>query len=311
MLLIFLIFSLDSLLSVGIEYGYLERYDSAESEFLKARYIYPDNPAPYYFLSMLYAAYMTDFGTDTLEGKFYAYVDTTVSKSDSILKGREDAWAYLWKGGALMNRAYYRYESGDVIGMLEDGVDACRELNRSLGIDSSLYDAYIGIGVQDYISYRFKNILPFVGINNKWRTKLEIAADSARFLRVAASSTLAVLLIEEKDWDDAIGLTKGLLEEYPDSRTFTWTLAKAYYGKRDWKKAEETYKKLIRLIETGQPCAHYPLIFAMDKLMQIYYFREKYERCRIEVSKILDITEDLGERYKLFRKRARSFLTKG
>ncbi len=310
MLLLFLILSLDSLLLQGIEYGYEEKYDRAEAVFLEARNQEPENPASYFFLSMLYAAYMTDFGTDTLESKFFAYVDTTINKAVLIERNRQNPWNYVWKGGALMNRAYYRYEKGNILGMFEDGLSAVRELNKGLVIDSSLYDAYIGIGIQDYISYRVKKALPLMNGNNIWREKLEIASDSAHFLSVAAKSTLAILLIEEKKWDESIRITKDLLKKYPDSRTFTWTLAKAYLGEGDWKNAERTYKKLIRLIEHGQPDSYYSLVFAMDKLMQIYFYEGKYERCRIEVSKILDITEGLGERYKGFRKRAKSYLTK-
>lgn len=310
MLLIFLILSLDSLLLQGMKFGYLEDYDESKRVFLQACSEYPESPAPYFFLSMLYAAYMTDFGTDTLEDRFYAYVDTTVSKATTKKEDRGDGWSYVWKGGALINRAYYKYEKGDVLGMLEDGLAASRELKKALATDSTLYDAYIGIGIQDYVNYRIKKVLPLMNGDNLWREKLEVASDSAHFLKIAAKSTLAILLIEEESWDEAIMITNELLMDYPDSRTFTWTLAKAYYGKKDWRNAEETYKRLIKIIEDRQPGAYYPLVFATDKLMHVYFYEGKYDRCIIEVSKILDITEGLGERYRVFRKRAKTFLTR-
>lgn len=80
-----------------------------------------------------------------------------------------------------------------------------------------------------------KKVLPFVSEDNDWKEKLEFASDSARFLRTAAKNTLAVLLIEEKGWNEAITISQELLKEYPDSRTFTWTLAKAYFGREDWR----------------------------------------------------------------------------
>ena len=187
---------------------------------------------------------------------------------------------------------------------------AIREFNSALVMDSNIYDAYIGIGIYEYINYRMKKMLPFVSEDNDWREKLELASDSARFLRTAAKNTLALLLIEEEDWDEAIKISEELLKEYPYSRTFTWTLAKAYFGKEDWRNAEAVYKRLIHLIKTGQPDALYPLVFAMGKLTEIYFLAGKYDRCKIEASKILDITEGLGGRYDEFRKRAKKSLTR-
>ncbi len=310
MLLLCLILSLDSLLVQGIKLSYEERYDEAEAVFFKLRDKYPDNPAPYFFLSSLYVAYMTDFGTDSLEDTFIAYIDTTLDKATCILKRQEDAWAYVWKGGGLIDRAYYRFENGDILEMLEDGVRAVREFNSALAIDSNIYDAYIGLGIYDYIQYRMKKMLPFVSEDNDWKEKLEFASDSARFLRTAAKNTLALLLIEERHWDEAITISRELLKEYPDSRTFTWTLAKAYFGKEDWRNAEAVYKRLIHLIKTGQPDAPYPLVFALDRLAEIYFLAGEYDRCRIEASRILDITEGLGNRYDEFRKRAKKSLTR-
>ncbi|MDO9575641.1 MAG: tetratricopeptide repeat protein [bacterium] len=310
MLLFCLILSLDSLLVQGIKLSYEERYDEAEAVFFKVRDKYPDDPAPYFFLSSLYVAYMTDFGTDSLEDTFIAYIDTTLDKATCILKRQEDAWAYAWKGGGLIDRAYYKYEKGDILGMLEDGVRAVREFNSALAIDPYIYDAYIGISIYEYINYRIKKAIPFIGDNNSWRQSLEIASDSACFLRVAAKNTLALLLIEESDWDEAITILQELLKEYPDSRTFTWTLAKAYFGKEDWRNAEAVYKRLIHLIKTGQPDAPYPLVFALDRLAEIYFLAGEYDKCRIEASRMLDITEGLGDRYNEFRKKAKKYLTK-
>lgn len=310
MLLFYLILSLDSLLLQGIELTYNERYNEAEAVFLEACNKYPDDPAPYFFLSSLYAAYMTDFGTDSLEDKFFACVDTVLDKGTHILEYKKDAWGYIWKGGGLINRAYYKYEIGNILGMLEDGIRAVHEFNRALAIDSSIYDAYIGIGISEYINHKIKKTIPFIGENNSWRKKFEIASDSARFLSVVAKNTLALLLIEEKDWNGAIKISEELLKEYPHSRTFTWTLAKGYYGKKDWKNTEIIYKRLIHLIETGQPNAVYPLVFAMDKLAEVYFLMGKYGRCKIEASKILDITEGLGNRYNKFRERAKKSLTR-
>lgn len=310
MLLLCLILSLDSLLLRGIELSYEESYAEAEAVFFELSDRDPDDPAPYFFLSSLYTAYMSDFETDSLEDKFIACVDTTLETGARILEHGEDAWAYVWRGGVLIDRAYYRYENGDILGMLEDGTNAIRELNSALAVDSTVYDAYIGIGIYDYINYRIRNAIPFMEGNGDWRKELEIASDSARFLRVAAKNTLALLLIEEGDWDRAIKITEELLREYPYSRTFTWTLAKALYGKRDWKNAEEVYKRLIHLIEIGQPNAPYPLVCAMDKLAEVYSLTGRYDRCKIEASKILDITGGLGDRYDEFRERAKSFLVK-
>ena len=305
MLLLALIFSfstLDSLLLYGIDLSYHERYSEAEAIFFEARDRYPESPAPYFFLSTLYSAYMTDMGTSSLEDKFFAYIDTTLKKVDSILKKNEDPWAYLWRGSALMGRGFYRYSTGDILGMLEDGIKGFRALERAIALDSGLYDAYLGIGISKYINYRIRRSIPFVGGSDDWKEKFQIAINFARFSNVAAKNVLALLLIEERAWNPAIEIAKELLKEYPDSRTFTWTLAKAYYGKEDWEKAEKVYIRLIHLIEKVD--ALYPLLYARDKLAEIYIHRGKERESRIEALRILELTEAGDKRFSEFRKRA-------
>ncbi len=307
MILLALIFSLDSLLLQGIDLSYKERYTQAESVFFYAGDMYPENPAPYFFLSTLYATYMTDFETDSLREEFFAYTDITVAKADSILAITGDPWAYTWKGGGLIGRAYYKYRRGDILGMLGDGVRGIDALKSALALDSRMYDAHIGLGMYEYVNQRIRGIFPFTAKSDRWRELLNLASDSACFLSIAAKNTIALLLIEERDWDNAIELSKELLKKYPNSRTFTWTLAKACYGKKDWEKAEMVFRRLIGLIKRVD--ALYPLVYAMDKLCEVYLQGGKYEECRVEASRILDITEGKGERYTEFRERAKRYLT--
>jgi len=48
----------------------------------------------------------------------------------------------------------------------------------------------------------------------------------------------------------------------------------------------------------------------LDRLAEIYFLIGEYDKCKIEASRILNITEGLGNRYDKFRKRAKKFLTR-
>jgi len=57
----------------------------------------------------------------------------------------------------------------------------------------------------------------------------------------------ANICIKEEDYDEAIDILRPLISCFPHSRTFNWTLLKAYYGKEEYRNALNIADKLIMI----------------------------------------------------------------
>ncbi len=242
MILLFSFLELEPVIREGLFYAYQELYREAESCFVMVLDSYPEHPAGYFFLAGLKGLYIIDLGKYELYPEMKALVDSCVKKGKRwIKKNPDDAWGYFFIGGAYTYLTFFHALREDYVNTLGYGIKALSWVSRAVEIDSTLYDAYLGLGGYDY----FKGIFPW------WRSekkrglrKIELAMRKGRFSHELAADGLAQIYIREKKYKEAEDLLFSLLEQYPLSRTFRWPLVEIYMEEGRWEDALRVVREM-------------------------------------------------------------------
>ncbi|RKX69060.1 hypothetical protein DRP53_09305 [candidate division WOR-3 bacterium] len=236
------------LIQKGLECAYVERFTEAEAYFDSVIISFPDNPAGYFFKAALIELYIMDTYDYHREKEFFALIDTTIGKARRVLKKEGNGWAQFYYASALVYRAVYEGFKRNYWATFYHGIKGGREMRRVIEYDSTLYDAYLGIGVYEYFWATASRYLPILKLFGNWEDgvrKIEIAKDSGQFAAVTAMNALCWIMTVEKRPDVAVALAETLIGRYPSSRTFRWTLARAYLAAGRADEAIAIYRELL------------------------------------------------------------------
>ncbi len=145
-----------------------------------------------------------------------------------------------------------------------------------------------------------KERLPFLSEGKeRGLREIRLAVDKGLYLKVPAKDGLSLVLLREGRCEEALRLAEELVEEYPDSRSFLWTLSKVHFEKKDWEQAEHSFRRLLSKIEESQPDNLYNILFCRMRIAQTYYERGMFGEADREARRILklaalDSKQDLG-----------------
>lgn len=273
---------LDSLIIKGIEKSYTEEF--AESESLFNLVINEDNlnPAGFFFKSALYQLKYFDMGYDSIKNKFFFLQKEGIEIAKKYTqKNPNDPWGYFFLGGFhTLNVFLYGYNE-DYINALRNLFPALNNINKAVEIDSTIYDAYLGLGGYDY----FKGMLPFMGSEkDKAYRKIRLSIEKGKYTKYLSSSAFANLLIRDKKYEDARRLIRGLLIEFPNSRTFTWHMFNSFYYEGNLDSAYFYTIRLRELSDDNYFCYIQSIYFASEILLK-----------KGEKKKVLEITNNIKE----------------
>lgn len=282
----------------GLDFAYREEYVNAEREFQKVIELDKENPAGYLFQAGLLHLYMNDFTTYEAEDEFYGKVEETVERAkDLMAKSPQDAWGYFCLGGAYSYLTFHYAQQKKYWWAVQYGIRAVRELEKSLALTPELYDAYLGIGSYHYFQSEAKERLPFLeGNKERGIEEIRLAVDKGVYLRVPAKDGLSLILLREGRCEEALRLARELVDEYPGSRTFLWTLSKVYFEKGDWEEAEESFRGLVARLEDSQPNNLYNILFCRMRIAQTYYERGMYTEAERQAQRILELVAQSGSK---------------
>ena len=268
--------SIEYYIQKGLEAAYIEEYDSAKVFIKKAVESDTNNPLGYFVYTGLLRLYSSDFVTDSLCDSFFYYCDKTNEKANlSIRKKKKDAWSHYYIGGINMYISSLYIEKGNYIKAFGFAEKSINEIRLCLSEKPDLYDAFLIMGSYEYL----KGSFPFWGsYKNKGIEKIRMASQMSKYSGPTAKNILAVLLQNEKRYDESIKEARELVETFPKSRTFLWTLCKTYMAQGDWENAAKNFELLLLNILEGQPNNNYNIIQVELSLATTYYHNGNYEK---------------------------------
>ncbi len=174
-------------------------------------------------------------------------------------KNPRDVDALYWAGVSHVTRAL-----ADLT-LLKARLDALGEAKKArklhaevLRIDPSFIDAYLVMGMYDYIvgslPWYLKVLASLIGHSgNKERGLAEVkrVSEQGDLAREDAKSYLAILYYREQRYTEALEILRRLARSYPRNYVVQQEIARVYKAQEDWQAAAEAYDGIVAKHESG------------------------------------------------------------
>jgi len=223
----------DSILRAGIRQIVNQDYKSAEGIFGKLNREYSHLPLGKIYLAANKIAEAYDYAQDFDETYILNSLESAKEQSEKLVEQDEaNIWYRYFYALSEGYISYYEAIEGSWFSALSTGINSISEFEEILMEDENFYEAYIAIGTFEYWKSRkleFVDWLPFASdTKNIGIDRLIVAIDSSSYNSHLAINSLIWIYIDQKKYDEAINVAGKALNEFPQSRTFKWGLARAY-----------------------------------------------------------------------------------
>ena len=298
---------IDSLILRGIDLTYNSRFDSAMHCFQYLIDRYPDHPAGYFYQAATVQSKIMDYESEQWESEFYALSDKALAVGHARIDSNDqDPWVYYYTGSVYAYIGLYQAKRGKLIPGFKNAKKGVSLLEQSIKMDSTVYDACMGIGNYQYWSgkfYKYLKWLPWISDERKRGIALiERAMHLGKYSYWIGVNNLAWIEYDRGNFRRALALFGEGLARYPGSRFFLWGMADTYFKIKDYAHAIPLYEKIIGQIQNAPYNNGYNDVVCRFKLVRAYYWSENYEMAMRHCSAILnrkldpEIADRLGDR---------------
>jgi tetratricopeptide (TPR) repeat protein len=227
---------------------------------------------------------MTHYETEEDVDHYYDIIHTIIKKaSNSIYKnGSQNNLAkyHFYRGSAYGYLAYSLGKNGHWLKAYDNGLASIDDLEISVQYDSTLYDAYLGIGVYNYwlsTKLKFMLWLPFIPDKREQGIEgIKLAIDKGLYSQAMGMHQLIYILLDYGRFDEAIPYAEKVIELYPESQFMRWAHAHVYYKRHEYDKAIDSYFKLMELIESDEQSNPSHWLFCQTRIAEIYFKQGQY-----------------------------------
>jgi tetratricopeptide (TPR) repeat protein len=285
--------------------GFSGSYEVAESLTVSLQNRYPFHPIGYVMQAAMLQSQMMDGEHFDLEDDFYILTKLTEKKCRQMIEENSgDAWVLYCLGLAYGSRAVYYSRAGSWWSTLRYGVKAKKAFSDCIKVDSTFYDAYVGLGSYHYwrsAKTKAINWLPFVpDERNRGLRELELAAEKSLFSGDFARNSLIWVWIDLRRYEEAESLAVEMQNKYPEGREFLWGIAAARLKQDDYLGAEAVFTELIARVREDSGSNNYNLIECRYQLARVYLEAGQYTKCleQCRLARETDLEQSARKRLK-------------
>lgn len=295
--------SLDSLIEISVQLTVQQKYDSAMIAGKQIIARDKTHPIGYLFVAVTLQSKMMDFETTQWEKTFLTHLKQARQAAETVLdKEPRNAWALFYLGSAYSYQAFYSSKQNHYMAAFRDAARGISALRKAVDIDSTLYDAYLGLG--SYLFWRSQKTksltwLPFIKDERKKGIELiELSIQKGAYSRYAGINALVWIYIELKDYENALKWAKIGEQAFPGSRYFAWCLAESCYRRKDYQNAVGYYQWLLDSLSAESFNNHYNEIVCLTKLADSYYSLNQFRKALMYcyVAERLILSPDIKKR---------------
>ena len=307
----------DSLITTTIDNSIDHYYAEAESAAVEIIERWPESPAGYFYRAGVINSMMLDYEENYREDDFYQYIDQAVERAEILIDSEpENPWGHFYRGGAAGYLAFHHTRNKHFFSAFRQGLKAIKELDRTIEIDSTLYDAYLGVGNYKYwLSRRteFLKWLPFIKDRREEGISLMYQAmKRGKYSRDTAASSLAWALINAGRYDEICTIAEEALKRHPGSRFFLFAYGRSLFQLGRYEESIEVYIRLLQSIRAMEHNNYYNEISVLDKLTNAHYLRGNYRQALNYAKEglSLPLSEDMRRRKKTPLERMETYKAK-
>jgi tetratricopeptide (TPR) repeat protein len=312
----------------GIDLTLNNRFEQAIHVYQQFIDSFPHYPAGYFYKGATIQAEMLDAENFDNATEFYALMRKTLSAVDSMRDShpsghsggeKNDAWLLFYEGSAFLYRSFLKMKEGDWYTAYQDAKRGVKSLEKTLERDSTLYDAYLGIGSYRYwksAKSKFLLWLPFIADQRKQGIELvTLAINKGWFIGIVGKDQLVWILMNQGDYQKALSLARENYYHYPESRFLRWTLASAAFYAKEWELSQKLYGELlheirklpdnngfnvveclVRLAEISRENKHWDEAFDLaDAALRLNLEPDIRDRAKNKLKKALEIREEVED----------------
>lgn len=270
------------LIKSGLDFSYVENFDSASFYFRRVMELYPENPAGYFFEGALLQLKMMDGCRYDEEKEYLRLMKKTLDLAAGIIKIEDNEWAEFYQANHYVYRAVYEGTKRNYLETFNYGLKGGRMMQALLKKDSTFYDAFLAVGTFEYFWARAGRYLPILklagGDANEAIRKLRVAAEKSCYSGPTAENSLTFVYTEEGNYIEARRFADTLLYRYPQSKTFQWNKAGLEFRDKNYAAAAESYQ---RLCDSYEPLNNYANLCQCKLFIgKCYYALKDKEKAR-------------------------------
>jgi tetratricopeptide (TPR) repeat protein len=281
---------MNGLVSTGVDLTLKQDYNQADSVFQIIVGKFPHHPLGYLYRAAVMQARSIDY-LDPLDfAAFDSLLARAKTEAQKIVDTSPDSpLGYYYLGTAEGYDAYARVDAGNWLAGIVKGLSAASDFKKSVELDSSLYDAYVGVGTYYYWKSRKTDFLNWaLGDRRADGIRLlEVAASKGDQNRFTALSALTAIYTDAHEYGKAIQCARQALNRYPDNRIFLWGLAAAQEQSDKFAGAAETYQRLLASILSATIPNPYDEILCRLNLVKAKLALKQTEGLETQIAAIL------------------------
>lgn len=277
------------------------KYDKAEKQFRSLRRRYPQHPMPYFLmgLSTWWKIMPTTFGTKQYDNIFYAYMDTAITKAETLYKADEKnyeasfflAASYGFTARLHAERRDWRkatVSSKRSLDFLQKSQEA-NGLSPEFLFGQALFN-YYAVWIPDNYPL-LKPVLLFFPKGNKQLGLNQLRTVAARGFYTSTEAKVFLMKIlnnEENKSLEAMPVARQLAQEYPDNAYFQRFYALLTFREGEFVDCERTSRKIIDNLNQGLPgyegisgryATYFLGYFMENKYRDLAKAKDYYQRC--------------------------------
>ena len=282
----------------GIDALYNFEFDEAEKIFDEMIETSPDNPTAYHYKSVPYLWLYLDSKNDENLTSFLSYSESVINKSQQLIESEPgNPYYYYLIGTTYSYRALAFARSEEYLNALWATKNFFSYLNSALEIDSSYYDAFLGLGIYNFAASQtapaWKWALELTGISgdkNIGFEYLNLSAKKGTWSKIEARFYLSQLLSEFfLDLKTAEKYLQELSRKYPGNLLFKLAIAELNIKKVELSGAE---KKLREILDPPDTLFKQINCYSKFSLANIFFFENNFDSALVYYKDFLKSSSD-------------------
>ena len=288
----------DSLLQGAVIATVEQEYERAFRLVDQAIGLAPQDPLGPLFRAATLQSRMMDYEVYADEKEFFKSLKQCRQLAEKKLQRRpNDAWGHFALGSAYGYEAFYVGKKKRYLEAAHLGWNSIKHLETAIRLDSTMYDAYLGIGTYKYYRSKLK-LLFFSDEKEEGLAMVRKACARGKYSRYAALNGLTWILLDENKAQEAFALSDSVLRAHPRSRFFMWGVAESASRLDNLKYAREIYQRVLTTLTEEGKLTPYLEAVARTKLSRVEFKAGNIEGGCQEVARSAELKFERDPRQK-------------